>query len=235
MVAVVETVKNMPRDVDEIIINLRRNADTATWHIGYLKAIIDQEVFKNKTRDSYSGYAIEAATVAVKQSLIMYCTRTWDKPSKKNPLISIRSAMEYFYDPEKLIKECKIQHEYDCFERLESRFARHHKKIIAQFNLLEGDVSHGPLRVLRSENYAHLVVRSFDRDRLEKKGQNHNTTWNELIRVSEETVKLVGEIGYLWDGLSNPYPERIDKALSYSNEFWRIMPILGDKEDPNLF
>ena len=57
-------------------------------------------------------------------------------------------------------------------------------------------------------------------------------TYDALLQLAEATILLVGEIGYLWDRLSNPYADRIAHAEVCCREFWHNVPILRDVENP---
>ena len=61
-----------------LLSHLRDDADAATWNVGYMRATLDNPAVGQKTNDSFSGYALEVATAAVKRSLVLYCSRAWD-------------------------------------------------------------------------------------------------------------------------------------------------------------
>lgn len=239
--------KHEPYPLEQMIESLRQDAEAATRYIGYLKAVVDQEVVAQKLAHSFSGHALATATSAVKQALILYCARTWEKaPTSENlkPVISIPAAIARLQDPELIQFDLQMRFPEDTslsaeerlerLLRLEQRIYHRHAKMIAAYGDLVAEAAHGPLRVLRTENYAHLAINSHDRQGLEKAGLMSGTTWNDLLRVSEATVHLVGELGYFWDRSSNPYQEWIKTAHRQCREFWRILPVLGDVEDPAI-
>ena len=55
-------------------------------------------------------------------------------------------------------------------------------------------------------------------------------TYDDLLELAEKTVSLVGQLGYLWDRLLDPYPDRLKRTTKYSREFWRLIPVLKEVE-----
>lgn len=226
-----------PYSFEQIIKALRRDADAASGYIGYIMAVVDEEVVGRKLGGSVSGKALAIATSAVKQALVLYCARSWEKAgrgAKAKPVISIPAAIEHLRDPAGILPDWESRNLGEPLGNFQESIDRRHPELLAEYDRLAADTTHGPFRILRTENYAHLALESSDRKRLEANGPLPGATWNDLLRLSEETVRLVGQIGYFWDRSNNPYPDRIQDATRHCREFWRVLPVLEVAEDRSI-
>lgn len=197
-------------DFNSIISNLRDDANAATWNLGYMKAVLDNPLVPDKLGQSFSGYAMEVATAAVKRSLALYCARAWDEDADA---ISLPNATKWLPDP------------------TDDKTKARRERYLENFAKAAKDESRPSIRVFRTEWLAHRVTNSKDRKKLEKLNPVVDITLNDLVRCAEQTIVLAGEIGFLGDGLANPFPERIERVERYCREFWRVLPVLGDIEN----
>lgn len=213
---------------DEFVTELRDDADAATYNLGYMKAILDESIVSEKLDRSFSGHAMAIATAAVKRSLALYCARAWDKsidavslPNGKKRIASLADMRQrwegWFTGDHARHRVAKVEASYDRFSK--------------DFSSALADDSHISLRVFRSEWLAHRITYSNDRRKSEKAGPVDNVTMNQLVSCAEQTVLLVGDLGFLCDGMKNPYPERITRVERHCREFWRVLPVLGNVED----
>lgn len=198
-------------DLKDFVSELRNDADAASWNLGYMKAMLDNPIVGEKLDRSYSGYAMAIANAAVKRSLALYCSRAWDTACDA---VSLPNAEERLSEIADRADAVRFMIGFE-------------KEQLAESGALIG--------IFRSEWLAHRVVGSRDRLKFEKQKPARDVTFNELVQRAERTVLLVGEFGYLLDRATNPYPERIERAERYCREFWRLLPVLGDAEDPSLF
>lgn len=219
-------------ELDALIAELRNEADEAAWHVGYMKVAIDENpLISDRLNDSYSGYAGAIANSAVKAALILYCARAWDKAEDA---VCLRRTIAELPDLDGLVKRRGIQLAalgVD-FEDA-STFTSRHAALLKAFGEAEDSVSHGHIRLLRTEYFAHRVIESKERKKLASSGVAiEPATYDALLQLAEATILLVGEIGYLWDRLSNPYADRIARAEACCREFWHNVPVLRDVEKP---
>lgn len=237
----------MPREpysLEEIIGALREDAMDAARYIGYLKALIDQEVPARKIGGSLSGRALATATAAVKQALVLYCARSWERPpegGRGKPVISIPAAILALGDPAERLRDLQWQRPDDPelpaqelaerHSRMQARVASRHEEVTAGIKELRELATHGAMRILRTEYYAHRAINSEDRLRLAKTGPVTEATWSELLSLSEDTVILVGDLQFLWDQSPNSFPDWIRGAHAECQEFWRVLPVLSEVED----
>ncbi len=219
-------------ELDVLIAELRNEADEAAWHVGYMRVVIDENaLISDRLNGSYSGYAGAIANSAVKAALILYCARAWDKAVDA---VSLRRAIVGLPDFEGLVKRRGIQLAALGVDSDDaSGFASRHAALLKAFGEAAASVSHDHIRLLRTEYFAHRVIESKERKKLSSSGVAiEPATYDALLQLAEATILLVGEIGYLWDRLSNPYADRIARAEVCCREFWHNVPILRDVEKP---
>ena len=213
---------------DEFVTELRDDADAATYNLGYMKAILDEPIVDEKLDGSFSGYAMAIATAAVKRSLALYCARAWDK---SNDAISLPNGYKRIASLADMRQRWEGwftgDYSHDRVAKVEASYDR----FLKDFSSVQADESHISFRVFRSEWLAHRIPYSNDRRKSEKAGPVDNVTMNQLVSCAEQTVLLVGDLGFLCDGMNNPYPERITRVERHCREFWRVLPVLGKVED----
>ena len=59
-------------------------------------------------------------------------------------------------------------------------------------------------------------------------------TYDDLIEFAEKTVYLVGKFASLLNRGTNLYPDRISRNTAIATEFWRLVPVFRDVEDPHF-
>ncbi|WP_157764525.1 hypothetical protein [Rhodobacter sp. CZR27] len=217
-------------EFDALITELRNEADEAAWHIGFMKVAIDQnEMIADRLNGSCSGYAGLVARSAVKAAVILYCARAWDKARDS---VSLRRAFEEFPALDDLNTRRSEQLATLGIEFDEATLVGRYANLLEEYSVAEASPEHHHIRLLRTEYFAHRVIESDDRKKLAKAGVDVDpATYDGLLRLAVTTVSLVGEFGYLWDRLSNPYPDRIAYAERCCREFWRNVPVLRDVEE----
>ncbi len=218
-------------DLEELITELRADADQAAWYIGFMNSVINEsELIAERLNDSFSGYAGAIAQTAVKAGLILYCARAWDTADNS---VSLRRTISELPTLDELVERRRGQLAALGIDLDEAGVTSRHDRLMEAYHEAELSADHDHIRLLRTEYFAHRVVESRERGKLTKAGVVvAPVTYNGLLKLATSTVKLVGEIGYLWDRLSNPYPDRIARAERCCREFWRNVPILRDAETP---
>lgn len=233
-----------PDSLSEIVDTLFEDAYEATWYIGYLKAVVDQEIAARKVAGSYSGRALETAQAGVKQALVLYCARTWERAPdarRRRPVISLPLAIQNLKEPDALLREWqdRVFDDEDLEEseraarraRMGRRITTRHQEVMTRFEELRDLPTHGAMRILRTEYFAHRAPNSEDRKKIEELGRDTDATWNGLLDLAEATVTLVGDLAFFTSYCSNPFPERILQAHAECLEFWRVLPVLAEVEN----
>lgn len=211
------------------LIELRKDADQASWFLGFIKSVVDNGILDERVEGSFSGYAVVTARAGVKNSLILYCARAWDT---RDDSISLCRAVEKLPVAEELDR--RRQENWRGDQPVPSLSERR-RLFMANYEEARDLPHHPSIRVLRTEYFAHRVLQSKDRIRLEKQGPIINATYDNLIDLAARTLSLVGELGYLWDQTVNPYPDRVEWTRSQCAKFWHVLPVLKEREDDRGF
>jgi hypothetical protein len=212
---------------EELLQHLRQDADQATWEIGYMKALIDEPIVGTKLEGSLSGYALETANAAVKRSLALYCARAWDHDKDAVSLVNAATMLPSLED----LRASRLTWYPDTpYDVHLTSLPGQRDEILLKIQSASEDARHPALRIFRSEWLAHRVPNSRDRKKYAKQSAVVDITLAQLLERAVQTVNLVGELGFVADGLVNPYPDNVERAHRYSKEFWRVLPIFGDAE-----
>lgn len=212
---------------EELLQHLRQDAEQAIWEIGYMKALIDEPIVGTKLEGSLSGYALATANAAVKRSLALYCARAWDHDRDAVSLLNAARMLPSLED----LRESRLTWYPDTSYDIHlTSLPMQRDEILLKIASASEDARHPALRIFRSEWLAHRVPSSRDREKHVKRSAVVDITLGQLLERAILTVNLVGEIGFVADGLVNPYPENIEMAHRYSKEFWNVLPIFRDAE-----
>ena len=215
-------------EFNKLLDELRKDADQATWFIGFLKAVVDNEQVPERLNNSLSGFAGVTARAGVKNSVILYCARAWDEAKDA---VSLRRAVENLPSLEHL--EARRREQIGAISRdvPVTPLAGRYEAFMAKYQAVRDKPYHPSIRLLRTEHFAHRLLKSREREKLEDESiVVLDATYDELLELAEETLSLVGQLGYLWDRVVDPYPDQLKRTTKYSREFWRLMPVLKDVE-----
>jgi hypothetical protein len=193
-----------------------------------MKALIDEPIVGAKLEGSLSGYALETANAAVKRSLALYCARAWDHD---DDAVSLLNAAKMLPSLEDLRQSRLTWYPETTYDVHVTSLPKQRDEILTKIKIASEDVRHPALRIFRSEWLAHRVPSSRDRKKFVQQSAVVDITLAQLMERAVQTVNLVGEVGFVADGLVNPYPESVENAHRYSTEFWRVLPILRDAEE----
>ena len=218
-------------EFEELLGELRKEASQAAWHIGFLKVAVEEsELIASRLNDSYSGYAGIIAESAVKASVILYCARAWDMSSDA---VSLRRMLRHLPPLENLLQHKVSRLSESGIDVDKRKFEDRYNIVMDRYREIENDGVHSAVRVLRTEFFAHRIIESKDRHNLKAAGQDvSGLTYDSLLKLAIGTVMLVGEIGYLRDGLANPFRGQLSYAEECCREFWKRVPRLSEAEDP---
>jgi len=217
----------------ELLSALRQDADLAVWNIAFLKSFVDNSTLSQKIGDSYSGYTAEIAFVAVRNALVLYCSRAWDTASDSVSLprmakhLSTAMSMSEEASPKR-----EKSHINDNKGNVKPISLDSYLSFERQYLLIENPALHQNIRIIRTEFLSHRVFFSNDRKKIISSGREFDPpALSAIIDISEKTVNLVGQLGKLWDNKANLYPQRIDRITRYCLEFWHLLPTLREVEN----
>ena len=226
--------KRMDLPFSDLMKRLSEDAHSATWYIGYLKAIFDNEAVPQKRGGSYCGRALVTAQDGVTRALALYCTRIWEDKvglaSLPRAALLLPSAKDL---REKHLARIFEQSAEFWKERWLNKIETRRSDYLDQFHATSKNIVHDQLKMLRNESFAHNFAESRERSKLEKAGAAVSPTGTALVDIATKSVALVDGLIQLWDGIGNqPNLERIGYTERQCREFWRVLPILKDVERP---
>ncbi|SDP77334.1 hypothetical protein SAMN05428967_3369 [Phyllobacterium sp. YR620] len=213
-------------EIDTKMNALRQDADQAASQLAFIRSNIDNPVIKDRLDGSTSGYAWQVAKAGVEQSLILYCARAWDLSRDAISLPILMARFPSLADVKKKRDDWHKKMGIANAPALDTEYAA----FAAAYKTAKEHDAHAHLRVLRSEHFAHRVLLSRDRQKFEASGPIIDATINDLVSLADQTVRIVGDMGYLWDGLVNPYPDMIARSEGYCREFWEHLPVYRNLE-----
>lgn len=214
----------------ELIAELRDDADQATWFVGFLQSVVnDHDMIDGKLAGSGAGIVAFATQSAAKQSLILYCARAWDPAGDA---ISLRIATEHLPPLDSIILRKYDRLEMPVPEDRDAVLDESYAQFMQDYRKVEVNDFHPTFRVMRTEYFAHRVLLSHDRKKVERQGiLIRDATIDDLLDLSVATINLVGQLGYLWDQQANAYGDRLKRATAYSQEYWRLLPVFREVEN----
>ena len=216
-------------DFARVLEGLRDDADGIVKSVGFLEAVLDNPDVPDRLGQSVSGTAGVVAIESVIHSVLLYCARAWGNRRDEE---SIPNAVRLLPSLRDLV-ERRRPHPVAAIQGLQPHLLpTHYIRARRAYRRMQGAEVFGGIRVYRTEVLAHRVTNSNDRIRLEREGRNVDPpSYGDLADEARKAVVLVGDLGYLWDQLVNPYPDRIERACRQAREFWRCMPRLRDVEN----
>ncbi|WP_292022966.1 hypothetical protein [Maritimibacter sp. UBA3975] len=224
---------NIPSTVEEFdktVSKLERQCGFAIRSLAFLTDLSDNDLRWDKYRDSYSGHVLELARISIEQSLMLFCNRVWDH---RRDVRSIHMAMRISESiMEELISRQETgQPDHDKVLRKNSQLnlAEIKKKV----KVLGDSDTRKVLRVIRSENLAHSIDDSKDRQNLyssRSEYEGHGVTGNDLFHFAEVSLEIINLLVRIRDGSDMLLRERLNTARNQTQEFWNCMPILRNVE-----
>lgn len=218
----------------DLMERLKKEARSAAWYIGYLKAIFDNDLVPQKCDDSFCGRALITAQDGVTRALALYCTRIWEN---KPGLASLPRARLMLPSTEELRARhaAEIPEESMRFweEYWLDRIEAQRSEYLRQFESTSKSIVHDQLKALRNEAFAHNFARSRERGKLEISGVEVYPTGDALVDIATQSLTLLDMLSRLWNGvINNQNLEWIDYTERQCREFWRVLPVLKDVEGP---
>ncbi len=215
--------------LDNICERLIKQRSAAIQYYTYLKDIIDNESRWEKYKDSFSGNVINLTLVSFEQSLILFCDRVWDKSNDSQSIPNVMKILKRT-EEEIIIRRSKdIDAEFT--KDFPQKIKKQIERVLRQAEKLHKSKVKKVIRVIRTENYAHLVDASHDRVRNFPNGfDNHNVNRYDLINYAEETIRLIEDLEVIRSGTSYDFDESSKVFQKYCSEYWKHLPVFRDVE-----
>jgi hypothetical protein len=213
----------------EICIRLSKQRHAGAQYSIFLGDFFANPEYLRKYANSFAGNVVHLQITAMQSALIMFCARVWDPASD---VLSIPNAVSHIkkienYDDENLlgslpaVASCDLKRVRGLVHRTLLRFAALHTHETRRV-----------VRVIRSEELAHLSEVSRDRSKLFPAGdfEQHTQTWNSVVEFARESVRLVDDL--VWLGTGDVFSFDINRTTfeGYCRSFWTHMPVYGDCE-----
>lgn len=203
------------------------DCEQGTFYIGFVKATINRTDIAEKINGSMAGFAVQTQITCVVNATVIFCARLWDEGEG---CISIPTLFQKVAEDVPRLERRRAERlagiELTCTE---FDFKGQINKISAELDRLKGDPSRHKVRVLRTENHAHLIEVSRDRKIAEKQVPDVDKfTYGDLVDFSTSSVNLVDRIRYLWDQTIIGSNDRINRMEKNSSNYWNAMPKLDE-------
>jgi hypothetical protein len=189
-----------------------------------LKDLIDNADRWEKYRNSLSGHVAHLQIVCTHTSLLGYVNRVWDEGGDYQ---SIPNAYMKLLEVEAELIDWHVS-SIEILETHEDLRNHLNKKVVEvqeTFEKLAKSDVRAYARVLRSENFAHLIENSRDRRKLEKEMQDYFVTNNDLLDFAAESIVLSEGFTYLSIRLVNSFDASCRVFQKYCDLYWQSLPV----------
>ena len=203
-------------------------------HVGAQYSIFLGDLYSNpdyakKYSGSYAGNVIHLQVTAVQSALIMFCARVWDDgrdtfciPHAIKHINAVKSdsygSFVQSLPAVSLVNESRLRVVID--------------RAMARWTALEASEIRKVVRVVRTEQLAHLTKNSGDRTKHFPAGDfdQHSLTMNNIVEFARESVMLIDDLVWLATGTVFSFDMNRTTFESYCSSFWTNMPVYADCE-----
>lgn len=195
----------------------------------FSRTIIDRPENHRKIKDSFAGHAINLQNTTILRELRLWCCRIWEKNGNSLPVVGARiksSALQIIEVrrkahpdwPEELLQSNELGVRIDAFtDRIEE---------IEKWAVLS------ELRVTRDEHFAHLLrgVSGTRRKRQLISLENEGYTYNDVLKLADESVALISEAIFIWRFHSHNDENTRKMLRKYYEGYWKLLPTFSALE-----
>lgn len=218
--------------LDNIMSRLVLQRGAGIQYLSFMEDITNNTLRWDKYKNSYGGNVINMAIVSVEISLILFCNRLWDNHKDTQSIINAVKILTE--ESEKVISRRSNDVDATFTPDWKNKQHKFIDKISNRCNRLYSCEVRKVLRVIRSENLAHLVSDSRDRAKNFPQGFEHHTVKRKhLIKFAKLSVELIDKIELARNGTVYDTKGTIKIFQSYCDYFWNSMPVLQDEEQKN--
>jgi len=214
--------------VDVVCERLAKQRDAAIQYTVFLRDVTKPERWY-KYGNSLSGHMINLQIVAVENALVLWASRVWDESR------DAQSIPKAFLAVSQNIRKIIRRRSKDWDAQLQEEWTRKqflsYRELNTEYLRLAESPVRNVVRVLRSENLAHLLAFSDDRRRLFPEGfDQHGVIRNDLFDFVESCIRLIDRIELFRVGHSRNFDESAAVFQSYCDAYWGAVPVFREVE-----
>jgi hypothetical protein len=195
----------------------------------FSRTIIDRPENHRKIRDSFAGHAVNLQNTVILRELRLWCCRIWEQNGNSLPVVGahIKSYAQKIIEvrriahpdwPEELLQSNELGARMESFtDRIEQIKRR---QVLSE------------LRVTRDEHFAHLLrgISGARRKRQLASPENEGYTYNEVLKLADESVALIAEAIFIWRFHSHNDENTRKMLRKYYEGYWSLLPVFSDLE-----
>ena len=221
---------------DKTVDRIKRQQEFGFSCYAFLSGVVDDVDRKEKYNASYAGHALDLCIRSIQTSLVLFCSRHWDPWNEQRPIESLPSARVLGETAlEEIIARHRAYFEESNIQRNAEEFRSYFGKLAQEVDELARSEIRSQIRVLRTEQYAHLTTNSSDRQNAVKANPEFDTndvTVKSLLDFTETTLRLGSRFIYLKELLSPEFEGRVSFIARYHDRFWDNLPNFSETEEP---
>jgi hypothetical protein len=218
---------------DDIVNRIHRQQDYGFALYSFLAGIVNDADRTAKFNNSYAGHAMDLCIRSVQTGLVLFCSRHWDTSADAQ---SIPAAKQY---AERALNEIISRHRAffidSGIERDAQEFSGYFENLSAEVDRISASPTQSQIRVLRTEQYAHLNTGSRDRERAISAHpffDMDDLTIDALLGFARQTLELGNRFIYLQRLLAPEFDGRVSHISRYYDKFWDNLPVFSEIEGP---
>jgi hypothetical protein len=218
---------------DDTVDRMHRQQNFGLSCYAFLSGIADNSDRGAKYSNSYAGHALDLCIQNVQTGLLLFCNRHWDISDGLHSIPAAKTHAGHALD--KIVSRHREFFAANDIERDTQEFYGYFEDLSSDVEDLGTSLIQSQIRVLRTEQYAHLTTNSRDR----KKALSEHTffdmdglTTEALLVFARQTIELSDRFIYLKQRLSPDFDKRVAHFSAYYDKFWDNLPIFSEVEGP---
>ncbi len=226
-------IENILGKFDQNIERLKKQQEFGFRCFAFLNGIIGNEIRQEKFQNSYAGHAVDLTIRSVQSSLMMFCSRHWDKNPDAQSIYCTAALGEKAL--QKIIDRHQAYFEKNKIDRDADEYRDYFCRLKRDIDACAASHEAQYVRVIRSEDLAHLVVGSRDRKRaLEEHPQFDldQLSSTSLLSFARQTLELSERLVYFAERHSPGFDYHINFLTKYFDRYWDNLPNFSQVEEP---
>ncbi len=218
-------------EINRICDELELRRGTLIECVGFLRAIIDNVDVKEKTDDSYGGWALHIAIRSVAERLVASTYATVDRNSGLlMEYLKVSSSNEGLF----LSQRQRLVPTWSADLSQVNLISSHLERLRDLVSFLQADSRYIGIGVYRNENVAHFKkgISRFRSSALQSGIVDIDISYSQLADFSCEVLKAMDEAIRIWRFSVHNSEEGIQVYHRYASTFWKTLPRLSDLEKP---
>lgn len=218
---------------DEVIDRIDRQQEFGLSCYAFLSGIVGNSDRHARYNHSYAGRALDLCIRSVQTSLVLFCSRHWDEGDDLQSIPTARAHAECALD--EIVRRHREFFVTHGIERDAQEFYDYFEDLSSDVRNVEASPTQSKIRILRTENYAHLTTKSRDRDKalsMHSDFDMDDLTINSLLVFTQQTIELSNRLLYLKERLFPKFDEQVAHRSGYYDKFWDNLPVFSEVEAP---